>query len=477
MRLRSLLSGLPRLHLSISMRLALWYGLSILILLTLFVAYLYTSFHIGLHRDVEQQLRAEADAIEERTALARMTHTAPESSMPPLQASYDTFVRVLSADGSVLRTSSRFDQQPHFSPRIPDRTQSTLHGHTWNGTAARSLYRPIRVEASASAASDLMWLEVTRFESSIHREMHRLRGLLILGIAVSLVLAIGAGYGLARRALRPVAALTAAARSIQEEPTGTLPTDFGVRDELTDLAETFNAMLGRIRAAFARERAFRADAAHKMFTPLTAIQSELDVTLRASRSEDAYRATLKTIRTHTAVLSDMLDELMTLSEIESMSSHADAPPLDLADRVQTRVHDVRDQARAQGIGLQVERLDEGAVAIPGPSVDLLANHLIDNALKYTQSDGCIQVAVTRHNDEIVLRVTDDGMGFAPSKAQRLFDRFYRSADAEAEASGSGLGLSIVQAVARAHHGTVKAESHGIGQGSTFTVRLPRAKRQ
>lgn len=245
MRLRSLLSGLPRLHLSISMRLALWYDLSLLILLILFVAYLYTSFHIGLHRDVEQQLRAEADAIEEHTDLARMAGTEPESSMSSLRASYGTFVRVLSADGSVLHTSSRFEQQPHFSPRIPDRTQAALHGHTWNGTAARSLYRPIRIEASGSTASDLMWLEVTRLESSIHREIHRLRGLLILGIGVSLVLAIGAGYGLARPALRPVAALITAARSIREKPTGTLPTDFGVRDELTDLAETFNAMLGR----------------------------------------------------------------------------------------------------------------------------------------------------------------------------------------------------------------------------------------
>jgi signal transduction histidine kinase len=319
-----------------------------------------------------------------------------------------------------------------------------------------------------------VWLEVTRLESSIHREMHRLGWLLALGIAMGVVLAIGTGYGLARRALRPVAALTEAAHDIQEEPTGELPTNFGVRDELTDLAETFNAMLQRIRSAFTRERRFRADAAHKMFTPLTAIQSELDVTLRKSRSEDAYREALTAIRHHTEALSDMLDELMRLSEIEAMSAREGAPPLDVVERIRTRVQRFSSRARRQNIHLQIEHLDESYVGVPGDYIDTLIDNLIDNALKYTRSGGRISTALHATGGAVVLRVQDDGMGFDLEQARRLFDRFYRTEHAHTEASGSGLGLSIVKAIAEGYGGTVTAQSDGVGKGSTFEVQFPQA---
>ena len=457
------------------MRLALWYGLSLLILLTLFVVYLYTSFHVGLHRDFERQLHAEADAIEERMDLARVARSESESSgrsmqASALQASYGTFVRILRADGRVLRASSSFERRSSFAPRIQDRLQPTFRGHTWNGDLARSLYRPL-TEGEASGQKPV-WLEVTRLESSIHREMHRLGWLLALGIAMGVVLAIGTGYGLARRALRPVAALTDAARDIQDEPTGELPTDFGVRDELTDLAETFNAMLQRIRSAFTRERRFRADAAHKMFTPLTAIQNELDVTLRKPRSETTYRDALKSIRQHTTVLSDTLDELMTLSEIESTSAREQLSAVNWAVRVQAGVKAFRVRARRRSIRLQCDLVEPVWVAVPDAYIDTLVENLLDNALKYTPVGGHIHVSLRVEDGAGVLQVDDDGIGFSPTQSQRLFDRFYRSAEADATASGSGLGLSIVQAIAERYGGQVYATSDGVGTGSSFVVRLP-----
>ena len=114
-----------------------------------------------------------------------------------------------------------------------------------------------------------------------------------------------------------------------------LPTEFGVRDELTDLAETFNGLLHRLREALQRERRFRADAAHNMFTPLTAIQSELDVTLRCSRSEEEYRDALHTVQRHTEPLSSLLDELMTLSASRRATTGPSRPSSTSADRFGT----------------------------------------------------------------------------------------------------------------------------------------------
>lgn len=459
-------------QLSISVRLALWYGLSLLILLTLFVVYLYTSVHVGLHQDFERRLRAEAEAIRERVDLARATDAEPTPSNPSMQAAYGTFVRVLNPEGHVLRASSNFTDRSHFAPRTPDGSRPTFRGHIWDGASARTLYLPLAERPASKRQA--AWLEVTRLESSIHREMHRLGWLLAIGIAAGVVVAIGSGYGLARRALRPMAALTEAARNIQDEPTGELPTDFGVRDELTDLAETFNAMLGRIRSAFERERRFRADAAHKLFTPLTAIRSELDVTLRKPRSTETYRKALCAIHQHTETLTDMLDELMTLSEVEAASTADSAAPVNVAGQIQNRVQGFMARARRRGIQLRCEELEESWVAVPSDYVDTLVDNLIDNALKYTPEGGHVRITMRSRGDAAGLRVEDDGIGFDPECADRLFDRFYRTADADAEAPGSGLGLSIVKAIAEGYGGAVSAQSGGVGAGSTFEVHLPRA---
>ena len=112
----------------------------------------------------------------------------------------------------------------------------------------------------------------------------------------------------------------------------------------------------------------------------------------------------------------------------------------------------------------------------GPEdLDLIADHLLDNALKYTPDGGTVQVHVGQANGAVVFRVSDSGMGFAPEQADRLFDRFHRSSRAEQSAEGGGLGLSIVKAVVEQYAGTVRAESQGSGQGSTFEVRIPRPR--
>jgi signal transduction histidine kinase len=122
---------------------------------------------------------------------------------------------------------------------------------------------------------------------------------------------------MARRALRPVAALTEAANRIGPGDQGArLPAAFGVRDELTDLADAFNALLARLDDAFERERRFRADVAHELLTPVTAAQSEVDVALRRERDAEAYRAALRSVRGHTDRMAGLVTGLLALSRAE-----------------------------------------------------------------------------------------------------------------------------------------------------------------
>ena len=453
-------------RLSISTRLTLWFGTSLLMLLTVFVAGLYVSVHLGLHDDLEARLREEAAAVQAHHE-AHGFDPAGTSSSHELQSTPGTFVRLLGPGGNVVRASSSFEARPPLSAKLPSSRTSTVKTRTWGGTSVHSLYVPLDDESPAVA-----WMEVTTLQSAIHRQLHALRGWLLLGIVGGVGVAMLVGYGLARRALRPVSALTAAAGEMQDQPTGTLPTNFGVEDELTDLAETFNDLIGRLRASLQRERRFRADAAHNMFTPLTAIQSELDVTLRNPRSENEYREALRTVQRHTETLSSLLEELMTLSRIEARDNRSSPTRMDVSRQVEDRIRRAR---QAHPGAASVEWQGDSGIEAPVSSEDfnLMVDHLLDNALKYTPKEGNVSVQVAVEKNDVVLRVSDSGIGFGPEVAERLFGRFYRTGAAEKYADGGGLGLSIVKAIAESYGGTATAWSSGHEEGSTFEVRLPR----
>ena len=452
--------------LSISTRLALWYGLSLMLLLGVVVAFLYTAFHLTLHRDFDADLAREAERLTAVLLSEQMfaTGTPPSRFVQAAEASPHA-VRLLAPSGSVHFANRRLPNADFHAPTSED---EVYHTH---GDDVRTRYEPIRDEEGAVTA----WIAVAGVESVLHREMHRLAWLLALGVALGVVVAGLSGYALARRALRPVAALTDAAGRIGPGDRGTrLPATDGPRDELGDLAAAFNALLARLDAAFEREQRFRADAAHELFTPVTAARSEVDVALRRERDPEGYKAALSAIGAHIDRMAGLVTGLLALSRAEA----ADPTTTEIAD-LTAIVHELANRTApvAAGKGVELVRhIEAGVVAAASTAhVATALENLLDNAVKYTPQGGTVELAVRSEGGEVVAAVADTGVGFSAGEGEHLFGRFYRADTPEVRRErGSGLGLAIAQRLIELHGGAISASSGGPGRGSTFEVRLIKA---
>ena len=302
-----------------------------------------------------------------------------------------------------------------------------------------------------------------------------LPALLLAGAVTLLVAALG-GYWLASRALRPVQLITRAAQQISE-------TDLSARlhlkrrDELGELAATFDHMLTRLEAAFQRQRQFTADASHELRTPLTIISVEVAHALAQRRTPEEYEEALGVIQAENLAMSRLVADLLTLARADASPLRLRLEPLDLSDVALEAVERLAPLARARGITLAVEALPEVRLLGDRAALTQALVNLIENGVKYTAGVGS-RVSVTtcyessREGDAwAVARVTDDGPGVAPEHLPHLFDRFYRVDAARTALDGHGLGLAIAQWTAQAHGGVVEAQS-APGGGATFALRLP-----
>ena len=309
----------------------------------------------------------------------------------------------------------------------------------------------------------------------------RMQGLitsLLFGSLLTLVIASGGGFWLADRAMRPVKTITHTARSISETDLNRR-ISLASKDELGELANTFDNMLARLQAAFERQRQFVADASHELRTPLTIVNLETSRALEARRSPQEYERALRVIHSENDFMSHLVNDLLTLARMDNDQVVLEKNPLDLSEVVVDAIDRLTSLAARHKVKLETDDLPETRMLGDYQTLLQMVSNLIENAIKYTDGDDkriCIETGVT--DDYAWVRVSDNGPGIAPEHLPHLFDRFYRVDQARARAmdddsevpGGSGLGLSIIQWIAQAHGGEVHVESTP-GNGSSFEVRF------
>jgi signal transduction histidine kinase len=338
--------------------------------------------------------------------------------------------------------------------------------HSLRAELIRLHIRPVRGEYGFPPNSPTGNLIRTAESQILGGALHRLLLEYIAALLVMTAVSVLAGWLLAGRALAPLRKITATARRVSVENLAERIALPGPADELRELADTFDGMLGRLDTAFASQRYFVANASHELRTPLAIMRTEIDVALG---DPDASRAELRemgeAVRDAVDRSEALIASLLLLARSQGAIPHAEL--VDLAALAGDCVTDLRARARERRVVVSGELAPAWCSGDPGLLERLIAN-LLDNGIRHNAPGGALHVATRRDRRDVVLTVTNDGEPIDPARLPELTEPFRRL---NRGPEGFGLGLSIVRSIAEAHGGSAKLAAPVQG-GLEVTVRLP-----
>ncbi|MFI6458010.1 sensor histidine kinase [Streptosporangium amethystogenes] len=289
-----------------------------------------------------------------------------------------------------------------------------------------------------------------------------------IALAIMAVFSLLLGWLIAGRMLRPVLTMTERLHRISERNVHERLSLPGRRNELKDLADTVDGLLGRLETALDTNKRFVANAAHELRTPLTVERALLEEPLIDPEAGlESFRANFERLLAITDQRAQLLESLLTLSGSEA--AHSRDEPVDLTGLIERTLQDRAPDVKRRGLRV---RSALQPVRIPGDQVllaRLLAN-LCDNAIHYNVPGGTVEIGVRREAGRVVLSVANTGQVIPPDQVDRLFEPFQRL-HRIADDGHHGLGLSIVRAIVRAHRADLTAVARPDG-GLAVDIAFP-----
>jgi signal transduction histidine kinase len=290
--------------------------------------------------------------------------------------------------------------------------------------------------------------------------------------APAVVLAVGGGWWMMRRALAPVAALTRAAERVNEHNLGERLPRTGSGDELDRLTEVFNDMTSRLNQSFARIREFTLHASHELKTPLTVMHGEIETALQDRALPAPQRERLESELDEVQRLAKIVDGLTLLTKADAGQITLARETVRLDELVREACADAQSLARPHDIGVSVTDCEELKVTGDRHRLRQLLLNLTDNAIKYNERNGTVTLSLRRVDGKAEVAIANTGPGIPAETLPRIFDPFFRADASHSQTvEGCGLGLSIARWIVSVHGGATQLTSVP-GRLTTATVRLP-----
>jgi signal transduction histidine kinase len=463
-------------HLSIRVRLTLWYSLTVAaILFTIGLASIWM-VHRAIdeleRNELQQRVRSVRRFLESRPA-----HEPVEQLREAISAAYNVshgskWLQVIDEHGSWIYRSL------HVSAAYPNLVlpqqaseSGKYFGYTAESVQVSALIEPIEVrgvhytvQTGLSLTKTLVILSNFRIQLSF---------LAITGLVVSSL----AGFFMSRKALSPIASLTTEAQRINDKNLNTRLPALETRDELAALSNTLNQMLSRIEAGYTSVRSFTANAAHELRSPVALLRAETEVALAFPRDATYYRETCEKVHQNSVQMSRLIDQLLALARADAGVEVLHFEPVNLTDLL----FEVGDEWFGRFADAQIDFSRDLSTSEVWVEADYLAlkrllNTLLENAYRYTPSGQSVILALDARSDGVKpcgaeISVTDTGIGISSADQSKVFERFCRiGRPIHGESSGSGIGLALGQWIAERHRTRIKLAS-SLGEGSRFSVLL------
>jgi signal transduction histidine kinase len=421
--------------------------------------FLYFRFEDELDTSIDQALSSRAIA-------AAVLSTRDKNSLIMELSREEGFGEVLTRDGRVLISTQDVGNRNliprDLRARARERSVYFELKHLGGiSKHARLIARPVEPGGPVVVAGTTL-KDRERANESLVRA-------LLIGVPIALLLATATAIALTGGALRPVEQMRRRAATISAaEANARLPLP-EAHDEIRRLGETLNEMLGRLQRAFARERAFVADASHELRTPLAILRTELELAARGNRSNQELSAAIESAGEEVDRLSRLAEDLLVLARADDNGLPVRPEQQPVAGLMVDVAGSFAKRAGEDGRAIRVDPSDSIEATVDADRIRQALGNLVDNALTY--GSGQVRLSARQVNGTIELHVQDHGPGFPDEFIGHAFERFTRG-DAARARGGAGLGLAIVDAIARGHGGS--AHARNTGEGSDVWLELPLA---
>ncbi|MEP1741614.1 MAG: HAMP domain-containing sensor histidine kinase [Kangiellaceae bacterium] len=454
---------------TLSSRLTLWYSGIFSLFLAINFAVFYFSFESVLLNQTDEDLIEDIEEFQQLLEEEGLDGIASEirREQMELSDSESSFVRILDRAGTPLYTTntegwsslviSKEELSKVFESRKP--VLYDLYSND-EEDLSRAMYAPINDELVLHIAESMEEKE----------ELIELIQIIILSVSlIGLPIASAVGWLMSRKATKGINAISKIAKEIEINALDNRVSAEMWGDEIKNLANTFNAMLDRIRDLIVEMRELTDNVAHDLRSPLTRIRVIAESALSKTMTSDDYKDSAADIIDECDRLMEMINASLDLAELESGAAYLHREKINFTQMIEDACEFFTPLAEEKNIVLIFEPKETKFIRGDVQKLQRMLANLLDNAIKYTNQGGSVKLNIAHESDRIRLTISDTGIGIPESEQAKVFDRFYRCDQARLE-KGCGLGLNFARAVAVAHGGEISLSST-YKQGSSFSVSL------
>ncbi|GAB3199808.1 signal transduction histidine kinase [Pontibacter aydingkolensis] len=308
------------------------------------------------------------------------------------------------------------------------------------------------------------------------RKLQHLKVILIVGFLGSMVIVIIAGWGFSQQALKPITKVVSEVEKISASDLHMRLSNADGKDEISHLAQTFNKMLDRLELSFEMQSTFVSSASHELRTPLTAMIGELEVALMKPREPEEYARVLRSTLEDARLLTELSNGLLQIAQASLDPSKIKLSYLRFDELVWTAHDQVLKRLPDAHISINFANFpdDEDRLMVKGNEALLLIAvvNVLENAIKFTPTGQTVNALIILRDSEVILEVTDQGLGIKEEDLKHVFVPFFRAENVR-NITGHGIGLPLAERILKLHKGQIVVDSI-LDKGTKVTIKLPQA---